>query len=191
MTSLQSMINKLSPLGVYNLNDDSLVYAELAAFGVGLDALRSELDELLREAFVKTAETFGIEKLERETEKLCADLPLDKRRNMLINRLSFDSGDFTLSGFDKMLRFLGVSGEILESPITLSMALKLDEGEYSTAFSNWIITQAKELFPAHLESDVVFPGFEWQVIDSLQNTFYQMDIKDYTWKKIDYLNQKG
>ena len=67
MTSLESMINKLKPLGVYNLNSDSLVYAELSAFAVGIDILRDELDELLREAFVKTAESFGIENLERET----------------------------------------------------------------------------------------------------------------------------
>ncbi len=191
MTSLKSMINKLKPLGIYNLGDESLVYAELSAFSAGLDILRDELEELLREAFVKTAESFGIENLERETEKLCGDLSIEKRRSMLINRLSFGSGDFTLSGFQKMLRFLGVSGEIIESPFTLSIALKLQTGEYSEAFGNWIISQAKALFPAHLECDIVFPGLEWQVIDRMQNTFLYMDTKGYSWDKIDYINQKG
>ena len=90
-----------------------------------------------------------------------------------------------------MLAFLGVSGEIVESPLTLSIALKLQDGEYSSALSKWVMSQAKALFPAHLECDVVFPGLEWQVIDSLQNTFLYMDAKSYSWNKIDYINQKG
>lgn len=187
MISLQSMINKLRPLNVYNLNSDSLVYAELAAFSVGLDVLRNELEILLREAFVKTAESFGIENLEREAQKFCSEFSLEKRRNMLIKRLSFGMGDFTLSGFRKMIEFLGIRGEIIESPTSMSMALKLEDGEYSETLRKWIVSQAKELFPAHLESDVVFPGLEWKVIDNLQNTFVYMDRKDYSWSKIDYL----
>lgn len=187
MRALQSMINKLRPLAVYNLNSDSLVYAELAAFAVGLDVLREELEELLREAFVKTAESYGIDNLEREAEKLCTDLPLEQRREMLIKRLSFGMGDFTMSGFDKMLSFLGISGEIAESPFTLSMALKLNEGEYNETFRNWIVAQAKLLFPAHLECDVVFPGVDWKYLDNLNNTFLYMDTKGYSWNKIDYI----
>lgn len=187
MNALSSMVEKLRPLRVYSLDEDSIVYAELAAFAVGFDLLRAELDLLLKEAFVSTAEDFGITNLEREVGSVREDLSLDRRRQMLINRLSFGEGDFTPAGFEKMLRILGVAGEFEEYPAAQRMTLKLESGEYTLPQRLWIAAQASALLPAHLECDVVFPGLDWLYIDSLDNTFAVIDKKGYIWRKIDFL----
>lgn len=187
MKSLESMINKLSPLGVYNLSEGSVNYAELAAFSVGLDILKDSLDEILRESFVLTAEGYGLENLERIVGNVRSDLSLSERREMLTERLSLSIGDFTPEGFGRMLRLMGVEGEIEEYPAAQRIVINLSEGDYNNAQREWIISQAKELLPAHSEWDVVFAGFDWKKSDSLQQTFARIDGKGYIWKDIDYL----
>lgn len=187
MRSLESMINKLSPLGVYNLNKGSIVYAELAAFAVGLDSLRDTLDTLLKEAFIETAEDFGIDNTERLVGNVREDLPLEKRREMLTERLSFGAGDFTLKGFERLMKLMGVEGRVEEYPKEQRLVLNLTEDVYSLPEREWILSQAKVLLPAHLNWDVVFWGFDWSESDAHNNTFLSIDSKGYTWEKIDYL----
>ena len=187
MRTLTSMIEKLSPLGVYKLTKDSVVYAELAAFAAGLEILRDTLDTILKESFIVTAEDFGIENLERLVGNVRSDLPIGKRREMLIERLSLNYCDFTPKGFEKMLRLIGVEGSIEEYPENERIVLNLSEGAYNEAQREWIVSQARALLPAHIEWDVVFAGFNWETSDSLNNTFAQIDGKGYIWKKIDYL----
>ena len=187
MSCLESMIKKLSPLGVYSLGEDSLVYAELAAFSAGLDMLRESLDENLKENFVSTAEDFGLEINERLVGNVRDDLSLSERREMLKERLSLNASDFTFAGFEKMLRILGTPGVIEEYPKTQRIVLNLSDEEYSLAQREWIVYQAKALLPAHLLSDIVFAGFNWRRSDSLADTFAEIDSKAYIWDDIDYL----
>lgn len=187
MSCLDSMINKLSPLGVYNLSEGSIVYAELAAFSAGLDILRENLDILLRESFIATAEDFGIEIPERLVGNVRDDLLLSKRRKMLSERLSLNVTDFTPVGFEKMMRLLGISGKIEEYPQTQRIVVNLSNEEYTEAQREWIVSQVKALLPAHLVSDVAFSGFNWKESDALANTFAEIDSKAYIWNDIDYL----
>lgn len=186
MSSCESMIKKLEPLGIYNLATDSILYAELAAFSEGLDVLKAELDTVLKEAFISTAESYGIENLELLVGKKRDDLAIDKRRSMLIERLSFGTGDFTPTGLESMLRVLGVDGKIEEYPFVQRIVLNLSSQYYSAPMREWIMLQAEALFPAHLDWDVVFWGFTWAESDGTQLTFEQMDSKSYSWDSIDY-----
>ena len=186
MSSLESMIKKLSPLGVYSLKEGSVVYAELAAFSEGLDILRENLETLLKESFIATAEDYGLKIPERLVGNVRSDLPLSKRREMLNERLSLNITDFTPEGFEKMLRILGTPGNIEEYPHIERIVLNLSGVDYTEAQREWIVSQAKALLPAHLVSDVVFSGFDWEKSDALQNTFAEIDGKGYIWNEIDY-----
>lgn len=187
MTSLESMINKLVPLRLYNLQDGSIVYAELAAFGAGLDILRAELAELERESFIPTAQSYGIEIYEKLTGSIRSEIPIEKRREMLVSRYSMSYGDFTLKGFDKMLKLVGVAGEIEEGPLCNRIIVKVESEEYTAHEKNWIVWQINSMIPAHLDCDVVFSGFSWIDVDSSGNTFAQNDAKNLRWKEIDYI----
>lgn len=190
MKSLESMINKLLPLGVYNLSGGSINYAELSAFSAGLELLRQSLDELLKESFVITSETYGIENLEKLCGSVRDDLPIEKRREMLTQRLSLSTADFTPKGFEKMLRTLGVEGRIEEYPEAMRIVINLSDEELTEAQKEWVLYQAEALLPAHLDFDVVFSGFDWKVSDALGNTFGTIDSKGYCWKEIDYSIQE-
>ncbi|MBE6793703.1 MAG: DUF2313 domain-containing protein [Ruminococcaceae bacterium] len=187
MKSFESMIKKLSPLKIYDLSDGSIVTGELGAFSAGLDILRDFLDEMLREAFVYTAESYGLESLERISGSVRDDLSLDKRRSMLINRLNFDVGDFTLKGLYKMLSALGVDGDIREYPEDGRIAIVMTDKYYNLTERQWLIDQAQQILPAHLLFDLVFSGLEWSKIDENNNTFDTMDSKYKTWNQIDYV----
>ena len=54
----------LAPLGVYQLNRDSLSGAELYALGRGLDAVSERLENVEREAVTATAEDEGLRRRE-------------------------------------------------------------------------------------------------------------------------------
>ena len=148
------------------------------------------MDELLRECFIVTGETFGIETIERIAGSVRDDLPISQRREMLMERLSLSTADFTLEGFKKMLKIMGVKGEILEYPAELRMVLNLSSEDLDEAQKTWIVYQAEVLLPAHLDFDVVFSGFDWGVSDGLRNSFAEIDAKGYTWKEIDYSIQE-
>lgn len=156
MSTLNSMIKKLSPLGIYNLNKGSIVYAELAAFAEGLDILRETLDSVLRESFVATAEDYGLKNTERLVGNIRDDLSFSKRRDMLKERLSLNLKEFTMSGVEKMLRMLAVTGSVEESPQTQSIVIKVSDEGYSAAQKEWIVSQVVAFLPSHLESSVVF-----------------------------------
>lgn len=190
MKSLESMINKLSPLKLYNLNKGSINYAELGAFAVGLDLLRDALDELLRESFIATSQTYGIETAEKAVGKVRDDLTLSKRREMLTERLSLNTADFTPKGFKKMLRLMGVEGEIQEYPEDLRIVVDLSNEQLSASQKEWVLYQAAALLPAHLDFDVVFSGFNWERSDSINSTFAIIDAKGYAWNEIDYTIQE-
>ncbi len=189
--TLDSMIKKLSPLQVYDLTEGSIVYGELSAFSVALEMQREMIAELLREGFIATAETFGIEAEEKLSGAVRDDLPLEKRRRMLMERRSFSVNDFTLSGLEKMLTFMGVEVEVQEYPQMQRICLDLRNKDYDDAEKAWITYQAQELLPAHLEHDLVFSGFSWADSDDNGFSFGYMDSKGYTWLYIDGFVQKG
>ncbi|MCD8025632.1 MAG: hypothetical protein LUF33_01500 [Clostridiales bacterium] len=65
MDSFTSMKSKLLPLGLYTIEDGSNLYAELKAYAAGLDSVFENLDTMLREYFIDTAQTYGITEREK------------------------------------------------------------------------------------------------------------------------------
>ena len=99
MSSYDSMKSKLAPLGVYTLAAGSEIDCELQAYGCGLDVLFDKLDEFEREAFIATAESYGLSEWERFLEKERAEQPTASRRALLLGyeqglRLGARASDF-------------------------------------------------------------------------------------------------
>ena len=60
MSEFQIMRNILSSTGIYDVSQGSELYAEIMAYSEGLDMLFDEVNEMLRECFVNTAENYGL-----------------------------------------------------------------------------------------------------------------------------------
>lgn len=114
MTSFESMSEKLARTGLYNTSEGNLIYAELMAYAEGLDIYYNALDELLRECFIETAETYGLTMREKFISKCTADNTIEARRKSLVTALSIYKTDFTAEGFEKSLDIWGIEGTLAE-----------------------------------------------------------------------------
>ncbi len=187
MSVLESLLTRLSPVKLYLLSEEGNTYKELSACAVGLEILRDELSQMLRECFLSTAESYGLLRYERLWGGERDDLPLSKRREMLISRSALNLTDFTPSGVSKIFELLGVEGSLSEFPAQQRISLDLRGETLTKGEKNFITSQAEALFPAHLDIDVVFAGLNWKEIDSLGKTFSQIDSLGYTWQEIDIM----
>lgn len=187
MTSLESMKRKLEATRLYSISVHSNVYKELCAYSAGLDILRQELDTMEREMLVSTAESYGLERPERLWGAVRDDMPIEKRREMIVTRNIFNLGDFTPQGIGKILRFLGINGTVEEHPDQMRMVADLSQNDYTKGQRAFIVNQIRELFPAHLDIDIVFRGLSWSYIDSMASTFSVLENRGLTWTEIDYL----
>lgn len=115
MTSFESMSEKLAKTGLYNTSAGNLVYAELMSYAEGLDIYYNALDELLRECFVATAETYGLTIREEFIRKCSTDDSIEGRRKSIISALSICNTDYTMSGFKKCLDIFGIEGTLTEN----------------------------------------------------------------------------
>ncbi len=185
MSVLNTLIKRLSPVKLYTLDENSNTYMELCAFSAGLEILNEELDEILRESFYETAETYGLLRSERIWGNTREDLPLATRRNMLTSRSSLNLNDFTLKGVEKIFKLLGVAGKLNEFPFQQRLSVDLTGSQFSKGEKSFIKSQVEALFPAHLDIDIVFEGLSWGGLESENLTFGQMEEKGYTWQEID------
>ena len=55
------MQNALLANGMYEITEDTRLYAELKAYDAGFQTLHDQLDELLQEALIPTAVSYGLE----------------------------------------------------------------------------------------------------------------------------------
>lgn len=159
MKSYESMRQKLSPLGLYTLSDRSEVDCELKAYAAGLQPLFDELDTLEREAFIPTAETFGISEREKFIGKERSDLNTEERRKRLMCAEQCMGDDATLRGFEKFLRSCGLQNfEVVEIPERGRMDIFINDilmpGE-----KNLVVEKIAHEVPVHMNTTLHFKGY--------------------------------
>ena len=102
MSSYDSMRGKLQPLRLYTLAPGSETDHELHAYAAGLDPMFHELTVAAREAFIQTAESYGLSEREKFIEKEKAELSAASRRELLLgSEQPYD--ERTPSGFQAFL----------------------------------------------------------------------------------------
>ncbi len=103
------MSSKLLQTGLYGIEQGGAVDCELKAYAVELDRIYTELDVLLREAFVPTAQTYGISGREKFIGKERSDLTLARRRELLMLRETRASGGHGSADLNQLIEALGVT----------------------------------------------------------------------------------
>ncbi len=184
MTALESLTDKLSPLGIYNLSGDTNIMNELKAYACALDKHRENIDTLLRECFISSAESYGITLREKLVGEIKSFYPLGKRREMLIIRNSFSENDFTIDGLKKFIKSLGVTDYTISENYAMNVISVCVGGSYSDAEAKWIKKQIEDILPAHLEAYVYYGGKTWRQFELQDKTFAQLDALDLRWQDI-------
>jgi hypothetical protein len=169
------MQDMLAPLGVYSLEDNSLVMCELKTYALELERLHEALRTMLHECFISTAQSYGIDKIEELFERFRPDLTLDERRERISRYMTLNNTDSSTGSIEGQLRLAGVFARfdqnaedaLLSFPELIAMS---DISEKASALN--II---EDIVPAHLGIDVGICAMSWDSLDNLNLNFNQLD----------------
>ena len=114
MTAYQSMKAKLLPLGLYAFSEGGAVDCELKAYAAELDRLYGEIDTLYREAFIATAESYGLSERERFAGKVRDDLTVAERRALLMESEQSCYGGNDEAALEQIIHHLGITHYAIE-----------------------------------------------------------------------------
>ncbi len=179
----EKMRDRLSAVRLY-APDAFYLNTELTVYAEELERSRAELDHLLREMFIPTAEAEGLSEYERLFGLLRENEAAAKRREMLLLRMSLREDDFTPSGIRRALDGLGVSYELSEYP-TLQKLSVIVTSEHTLKEKAFIARQIAELVPVHLDYQLSFNTLTWDQLDHLERTFDAIDSENLTWDQAD------
>lgn len=156
MNSLDSMTKKLENTKIYAVKPGGRNYAEIKAFSVGLDMIFNELDEMLREYYIDTAQSYGLTERERFTGAVRDDLSIEKRRELLKTREQTNEKFCTPEAFNKILQGYGLGGfELIENPQENALTVKIYDA-LDEQNKVWVNKMIENDFPVHLAVTVDF-----------------------------------
>ena len=175
MSVLQQMKDMLSPLGVYSLNENSLVMCELKVYASQLEKLHEKLSTLLRECFITTAQVFGLERVEELFEQLRPDLTIQERREKLSKYMALRNTDFSFEDITTQLKLSGISDafnvDIPNESLTFPALIALDNITEKARRINII----KDIVPAHLGIEAGIKAMCWDDFEKLNFNFGTLD----------------
>lgn len=158
MDSYTSMKNKLQSTGLYEISEESNISDELKAYAFGLDCLFAELDEMTREYFVSTAESYGLTERERFVGKVREEYSNEKRREMLKIQEQMMGNDCNKSSFEMFLEGLGLSDfEITENFSGQTVTIQIND-TLASETKKMVEEKINAEFPAHLIITINYSG---------------------------------
>lgn len=157
MTAYESIKNKLDTVGIYNIEQGGLIDAEIRAYAAGLQPLYDEIEELLREGFIQTAQDSGLEQLEAMTRSYLSGGSLEERRTRLIKRLSISPDIIGLERLKMQVASMGLECSITERVSESKLYLNITT-EVSDDDKAFLEAELLRFTPLHLLMSVTFNG---------------------------------
>ena len=149
------MYNALLATGIYKITEGTRLYAELKAYDAGFQMLHDQLDELLQEALIPTAVSYGLEEKELLFGLNFSSCTEEERRKLLCIRGAVDVNSFSKAAFLNILKSGGIEAEVTESPSTQQIGVQVLSVKGSQTQQD---TQkaVSDYIPAHAECTVTF-----------------------------------
>ena len=154
MSEFQKMSDRLSETGLYEVSSNSLIYAELKAYSEGLDMFFNELDEMLRECFVETAESYGLTMRESWLKRYNPDRTTASRRNAIIKALSVCQTDYTFEGMRKIRDSFNLNGNFYSYTSPLKVTFECTD-TLTNSQKNILSNQMKKFMPCWLDFELI------------------------------------
>lgn len=156
MDSYTSMKSKLEKLKLYDFEKGKYIKAELLVYADEIDRIDAELEKLMKEYFISTAEDYGLTARERFIGVERSELELSHRREMLLGRENILSTGFTREAFENVLYSLGLKDfQIIEDFEGFRTIIDVDD-TVSEEEQDVIRDSAERIFPAHLDITIRF-----------------------------------
>ncbi len=185
ISTINSITRVLSPLGLYDLSENSLISKELSVYAAEIDRAGNFLENLLKEYFINTAEDYGLTFREKLFGSSKGDISIQSRRRILLNRYSIKSYEFNRESVEKSLITAGIDGYIVEDHQNNSLYVNCLNKFDATITEEMAKNIVLKFIPAHLSTDFDFRILTWNYIDDLEETFQSIDDNDFNWDQID------
>lgn len=156
MTSYNSMKKKLEPLGIYDIKDGTEINLELKVYADELDRIFDKLNEMTKECFIPTAETYGIINREEFISKEKSNLSLEKRRELLISAEKITGIDATPEGFNEFLRSCGLADFLVRELFTSRRINLIIHDALNNGEKKLLEQRVNAYAPAHIDVNFTY-----------------------------------
>lgn len=178
--SIKKIMEKLL---LYNLNDNTLVLAELNAYDEAFYTLETYIQNVINDLFITTSKEEALWLREQIFRSVPAKASLENRRRALLYRNGITENSYTLKAMSNALEACGISGTIYESMPNGDLLLSVSEFHGFT--EDEVKNSANEFMPAHLNWKMDISRYTWNEIEELSETFAQIEEKNRSWKNIE------
>lgn len=185
-TAAQALWDLLRPLGPYG-SGGKFTLGELKSEGAALDGAEGELAELEREAFLDTAESWGLERLESLlTRRPVTETPQGKRL-ALAALLRINGDSFTLEALNRNLRGCGLNALVSETGETGVVEVCFPDVAGIPDGFEQLKKIIEDILPAHLEISYKFWYATWAQIEARFPTWGDLEAAGPTWEELEKL----
>ena len=181
----RSVYSLMGSLGIYRLQG-SLIEAELESYLCALALVQEELSTLWRDMYIQTASEETVARYERLLSlPFNHKLTRERRRELIIYRLSVAQSDFTHEGMLASLRAAGLHSQLIEHPAEERLEVVFLEllGEFTTL--DKLKAMIGKMLPAHLEYELVIGEMTWVDFEEKGWDCDRFDERDFTWEEFD------
>ena len=186
MSSYESMVKAMSAVKAYKLDGNTYVDKELFAYSAALDVFSEEIDEIIRECIVATAENEGLSFYEKLVGTLDDKADIETRRAMIISLLNLNTNDNTHNGIKRFFESIGLECDILENPSIFDLYIMPLGGNFTASEKRYMINRAKKFLPCHLTFTIDFRTSTWADYDAKNRTFNEIDELGITWEEFEF-----
>lgn len=171
----------LAPLGVYQLDRDSLSGAELYALGKGLDALAERLAAAERECLTATAEDEGLRRREALFLRQPASTTLKERRAAIEALFQIDGDSLTPEAINRTISGCGIRARAIEAGANQVLVEFPDTAGVPQDFDQ-IEKIIMDILPCHLAVEFRLRYLTWEVCHRMAYTWAFVEEQRYNWR---------
>lgn len=155
MTGYERLVGSLTGLNLYRLDGNSLIDAELKAYGMLLDDIYNKMEQLFESSFIDQLSGIGLKnyvKLFGVSEALSNATIQD----LVLKRFAITNNDFTKVGILHCIEAGGFTATITETPASKAVTVKVtkDKNFYTTRAEQE--AYIKSCMPCHVKPTIVW-----------------------------------
>lgn len=178
--------NLLAPLGIYDL---TAPYngGELEAQGQALDGVETELDELVREADLTTAEDWGLKQAASLFTRRPVAADAKRMRTALAALLRIGGDSFTLEAINDTISGCGVHARVDETDTPGMVEVSFPDIPGIPEGFEEISRIIEDILPAHLLIQYVYWYITWEELERKISCWQDIEDRALTWKQLETL----
>lgn len=174
----------LAPLGFYDL-DNGLGAEELVVIGTQMDEMFAALEEIRKEAFLATANDYGLTKFVEMLPFTPAFLTEEDERRAIMALLRIRGGCFALPMLQDTVSGCGLKATIEEGTEKMTAVVRFPQNRGIPDGFERLKKRIQEIVPCHLETDFEFLYSLWMELMRKLLTWGEAQKKAKTWKEIE------